>query len=92
MTPSREVDLSGERARLAFEKTARVLGPDRARSLLESLLAELRLDLATPQDLLRLSERMSMLGGFEGAVGAMLGVTAVLRGASPSAGASGGAR
>ena len=37
--------------------------------------------LRSAEDLVRLSEAMIPLGGFEGAVGAMLGVSAVLRGA-----------
>jgi hypothetical protein len=70
--------------RLAFEKMAAVLGADRARQLLRSILQELGIELRTPQDLFRFSEALSRLGGFEGAVGAMLGVTAVMRGAGPS--------
>lgn len=70
--------------RLAFEKMAAVLGADRARQLLQRILEELGIELRTPQDLFRFSEALSRLGGFEGAVGAMLGVTAVMRGAGPS--------
>ena len=61
-----------------------VLGPERARLLLERLLGELGIALETPQELLLLSERMAQMGGFEAAVGAMLGVAAVLRGAAPA--------
>lgn len=68
----------------ALGKAARVLGPDRARRLIEGLLDELGIELRTPQDLIVLSERMSRLGGFEGAVGAMLGVAATLRGGTPA--------
>ena len=62
---------------------ARVLGPQRARQLLEQLLTELGITLDTPHDLLRFADKMASLGGFEGAVGAMLSVAAVLRGATP---------
>lgn len=73
-----------ELQRLAFAKMANVLGPERARTLLERQLEDLKLELRTPQDLMRLSEAMTQLGGIEGAVGAMLGVAAVLRGATSS--------
>lgn len=68
---------------LAMHKAAAVLGPDRARRLIDRLLRELEIGLESPMDLLVLSEAMTKLGGFEGAVGAMLGVVAVMRGASP---------
>lgn len=79
-----ETAAAGEIYRLALGKMSAVLGPDRARQLLRRLLDELGIALQTPQDLFRLSEAMSVLGGFEGAVGAMLGVAAVIRGAVPS--------
>jgi hypothetical protein len=69
--------------RIAFDKMSSVLGRDRATRLMERLLSELALELDTPQDLLRFADAMSRLGGFEGALGAMLGVTAVIRGAQP---------
>lgn len=69
---------------LALHKAAAVLGPGRASRLIERLLCELEIQLESPQDLFVLSEAMTKLGGFEGAVGAMLGVVAVMRGASPS--------
>ncbi len=69
---------------LAFTKMANVLGEERARILLERHLAELGIELRTPQDLLRLSESLTQMGGIEAAVGAMLGVAAVLRGAGKS--------
>ncbi len=68
---------------LAMTKVTTVLGRDRARRLVDGLLSELGVELHTPRDLLALAEAMTRLGGFEGAVGAMLGVTAVMRGASP---------
>lgn len=82
MTTTDQSAGSDDLYRFAFAKVARVLGPDRARQLLERLLAELRLELRTADDLLVLGQRMSQMGGFEGAVGAMLGVAAALRGAT----------
>lgn len=79
MTAGSSLDIE----RLAVEKATRVLGPQRARQVLDAVLRELGIELRTADDLLLVSRRMSQLGGFEGAVGAMLGVTAVLRGASP---------
>ncbi len=69
--------------RLALEKMSAVLGRVHASELLHRILGELRIELRTPQDLLEFSEALAAMGGFEGAVGAMLGVTAVLRGAAP---------
>lgn len=66
---------------VALLKMARVLGEERAEKLMNELLAAHGLELNTPNDLARLAEAMSRLPGFEGAVGAMLGVEAVLRGA-----------
>ncbi len=68
---------------LALEKMSAVLGADRARQLQQRILDELHLELRSPQDLLRFSQALSSVGGFEGAVGAMLGVAAIMRGASP---------
>ena len=84
MSPTDEKDGTSELRRFALGKMSNILGPDRARMLLDRLLDELGIALETPQELLLLSERMSQLGGFESAVGAMLGVAAVLRGATPS--------
>ena len=73
-------DGANELHRLALTKMERVLGRERARHLLTRILEERRMELRTNADLLRLSEALTALGGIEGAVGAMLGVTAVLRG------------
>lgn len=75
---------------LAWAKMARVLGSDRATQLLRQLTGELGTDLRTPDDLLALADRMKRMHGFEGAVGGMLGVAAVLRGAGPTRGSSNG--
>lgn len=61
-----------------------VLGAARARQLLTQLRAELLLELRTPQDLYTLAQRMAGMESFEGAVGSMLSVAAVMRGATPS--------
>ncbi len=74
-----------ELQRFALAKMGKVLGPDRAERVLTRILEDLRIDvLRTPQDLLRASERMSALGGMEAAVGALLGLAAVVRGARPA--------
>jgi hypothetical protein len=77
-------DEPNELQQLAFTKTERVLGRDRARTLVDRLLRENGIELRTADDLLVLSEAMTALGGMEAAVGAMLGVAAVLRGAGES--------
>ncbi len=85
MTGAPDADVStSEVHRFALGKMTKVLGPERARVLLERLSKELGTTLDTPQDLLRFSDAMARMGGFEAAVGAMLGVAAVLRGASPA--------
>ena len=78
-----DAECSGEIYQLALEKMSAVLGRVRAGQLLRRILDDRRLKLQTPQDLFEFSEALSAMGGFEGAVGAMLGVTAVLRGAGP---------
>jgi hypothetical protein len=68
---------------LALQKMAAVLGHERARQLLRHILDELGIELQTPQDLYRFAETLRRYAGFEGAVGAMLSVAAVMRGAGP---------
>ncbi len=68
---------------LALEKMAAVLGQQRARALLRHILDELGIELRTPQDLYTFAEALRRYAGFEGAVGAMLSVAAVMRGAGP---------
>jgi len=71
---------------LARTKLSRVLGPEPGARVFAEVLAAARLSrIATPDDLYAFSEALSGRGGFEAAVGAMLGVTAVLRGASARA-------
>lgn len=66
---------------LALGKMAKVLGEARARELLTRLCEEANLTLATADELFQLAAALSKLGGFEGAVGALLSVQAVMRGA-----------
>ncbi len=71
---------------LARSKLSRVLGPELGARVFAEVLAAARLPgIATPDDLYAFSEALSGRGGFEAAVGAMLGVTAVLRGAAARA-------
>jgi hypothetical protein len=65
---------------LARAKMSAVLGPQRAEQLLEQLLREHGLVLQTANDLHRFAAQLAKMDGFEGAVGAMLGVQAVMRG------------
>ena len=66
---------------LAVEKMDRVLGRSRARQLLARILADTGLTLTTADDLYAFSAELAKLPGFEGAVGGMLSVEAVLHGA-----------
>lgn len=73
---------------LALAKMSRILGPERAQQLVFELLGRLRLTLATADELLMFSTELSKLGGFEGAVGAMLSVRALMSGAGVKGGAT----
>ena len=73
-----EVDIR----QLAMEKMNRVLGESRARQVAARILTETGLTLTTADDLYAFSDELAKLPGFEGAVGGMLRVEAVLRGAS----------
>lgn len=68
---------------IAFAKMSRVLGAERAQRLLSEILGALDLRLETADDLLSFANELSKRGGFEGAVGAMLSVRALMRGAGP---------
>lgn len=64
---------------LALEKVGRILGPHRARTLLQAFLARAeKLALATTDDLHAFGEALGAYGGIEQAVGALLMVQAVL--------------
>ncbi|MDO9020975.1 MAG: hypothetical protein Q8S73_13495 [Deltaproteobacteria bacterium] len=67
----------------ALEKLTRVLGAEKGRRVFADVLSEAKLpDVSTPDDLYVFSECLSRRGGFEAAVGGLLGVAAVLRGAT----------
>ena len=78
-----DVPPPGELHGLALEKMSRVLGAQKAQQLMDRILAQLGLEILTAQDLYVFANHLSQLGGFESAVGSMLGVTAILRGARP---------
>lgn len=64
---------------LALEKVGKILGPSRARTLLQAFLARTeRLELASTADLQEFGESLTTHGGIEQAVGALLMVQAVL--------------
>lgn len=67
---------------LAAEKMTRVLGTTRAQKLFAEIMEEIGLEkLSTPEELLKFAKALSLRPGFEGTVGNMLAVTAILRGA-----------
>lgn len=64
------------------EKLARIFGEKRARELVRVTLRDAQIPaLKTAEDLLHFGRFLERRGGFEGAVGAMLTVHAVLKGA-----------
>jgi hypothetical protein len=68
---------------LAFGKLSNVLGADQARRIMSETLARLGLaHLTSADDLYRFAQEVGRLGGFASAVGGLLGVTAVMRGAN----------
>lgn len=67
---------------IAHEKLLRIFGEKRARELVRNTMKEAQLTaLVTADDLLLFGRVLERRGGFEGAVGAMLTVQAVLQGA-----------
>jgi len=69
-------------ADFALEKLTSVLGGDRAQRIYLETLARSRLtDIRTADDLYAFGQQLSTRGGFEAAVGEMLSVAAILRGA-----------
>ncbi len=66
---------------LALTKMTRILGEKRARVIMGQLLSSLGVELRDADELLQFASELSKLGGFEGAVGAMLSVQAVMHGA-----------
>jgi hypothetical protein len=70
-------------ARLALEKLTRVLGAETAQRVYAQTLVAARLtDIQTPDELYVFGEQLSTQGGFEAALGRLLTVAAVIRGAS----------
>lgn len=70
-------------AQLAMEKLVRVLGESVAKRVYADTLREASLrEIQTADDLYRFGDRLSMKGGFAAAVGALLTVAAVVRGAT----------
>ena len=66
---------------LALTKMTRILGEQRAHRLMTQISSSLGLELHDAEELLRFARELSTRGGFEGAVGAMLCVQAVMHGA-----------
>lgn len=79
---SGEAREDGEFHRLALEKMSSVLGATRARQLLTAILDSTGLTLESADDLYAFSLELAKHRGFEGAVGGLLGVQAVLHGAT----------
>ena len=68
---------------LARSKLVKVLGPDRGQRVYGETLRELELaGIDSPDALYAFGEYLTRQGGIEAAVGAMLGVAAVVRGAT----------
>ena len=68
---------------LARAKLVKVLGPEQGTRVFEDTLEQMGVaDLATPDELYAFSQLLVSLGGMEAAVGALLGVAAVVRGAA----------
>ena len=73
-----------ELQQLALQKMTAVLGAEHATALMQRTLTRLGISrISTAQELMQFSESLTSEGGFVAAVGAMLGVAAVLRGAAP---------
>lgn len=70
----------GELYALALDKMTSVLGRSRAATLMEKILDSTGITLAEPDDLFLFSAELAKYGGFEGAVGGLLNVQAVMRG------------
>ncbi len=71
----------GELPELALSKMSNVLGDERAKELYQRIMSESGLALRSADELFAFGRELAKLGGFEAAVGAMLQVSAVMRGA-----------
>lgn len=80
MSPSAPTAAS-ELYELAYAKMSRVLGESRAQELIALICEKQRVTLATADELMTFARELNAMGGFEGAVGALLSVLAVMRGA-----------
>jgi len=70
-------------AQLALDKLTRVLGAEQGkRAFAQTLIAVGLTDLRTPNELYTFGEHLSKQGGFQAAVGRLLTVAAVIRGAN----------
>lgn len=75
-------DVPSADASIALEKLTRVFGTERAQAIYGAMLAEAGLaDLRSPDDLFAFAAQLSRRGGIEAAVGGLLSVASVLRGA-----------
>lgn len=87
---------SGSFHDLALTKMTRILGEHRARRIMTQIMESIGVELRDADELFRFASELSKLGGFEGAVGAMLSVQAVMHGAAgealPGQSSRGGAR
>jgi hypothetical protein len=70
---------------VALSKMSRVLGEERALRLASQILQRLSIEVHTADDLHAFGAELQKLGGFEGAVGAMLSVHALMNGAAVTA-------
>jgi len=71
--------------RVARDKLARVLGPEKAEQTLRLALHGAGLaDVSSPDELFRLSQAIERMGGFAATVGALLALHAVMNGAAGS--------
>jgi hypothetical protein len=74
---------------LALDKLTRVLGAGQGQHAFNQALAAAQLtDIRTPEELYRFGDQLAKRGGFEAAVGRLLTVAAVMRGASGTEGRS----
>lgn len=77
---------AGDWSALARAKLSAVVGGSKADALMRRMLKEMALDaLSSADELYLFGQRLTAIGGFEGAVGALISVQAVMYGATTSA-------